>query len=91
MNLETASQIYTQLSKKELLVDQGYQELWYQLLKSAVYYENIRAEWLLKDQKEKMESDHIRTMAHNAFIDSCNILARYCLSVKKTINPKGQI
>lgn len=77
LNMETASQIYTQLSKKELLVDQDYKKMWHQLLKSAVYYANIRSEWFLKNQKEKMESDHIRTMAHDTFIDSCNILARY--------------
>jgi len=41
-----------------------------------VRYARIRVDWELSDQKNRKEMDEERTRAHNAFIDSCNILSR---------------
>lgn len=46
------------------------------LLKSAIRYARIRADWYLSELEEKREMDTSRSRAHDAFIDSCNILSR---------------
>ena len=46
------------------------------MLKHAVRYSNIRAVWWLADEEKRKEMDPERTLAHNAFISSCNALAR---------------
>jgi hypothetical protein len=35
-----------------------------------------RTDWYLADQEQRAEMDRIRTSAHTAFIDTCNILGR---------------
>ena len=46
------------------------------LIKSAVRYSRLRVDWLLSDQGNRMELEEERTIAHNAFISSCDILSR---------------
>ena len=72
MNLdhETALRAYTQLSQTRL------SDLRKSLLKAAVRYTAIRAEWHFMSVIEKMAADPGRTIAHNRFIDACNILSR---------------
>lgn len=50
-------------------------------LKTAVFrqatdYAHLRSQWQLLDQQQRREIDARRTIAHNAFIDSLNILSR---------------
>lgn len=47
-----------------------------ELYAAAVKYAGIRAAWALADQDERDEMNTPRTAAHNAFIDTCNILSR---------------
>ena len=51
-------------------------ELKEDLLKSAVRYARIRVDWMLSDSEGRMALEDHRKIAHNAFIDACNILAR---------------
>lgn len=51
-------------------------ELWSELLRYARDYAQVRAEWFSMDHEERRLRDASRTAAHNAFIDSCNILSR---------------
>lgn len=46
------------------------------LFKAAVRYSAIRAEWHFMTIEERTSTDHSRTIAHNRFIDTCNILSR---------------
>lgn len=46
------------------------------LIKCAFRYARYRCDWYLADNDERMKMDENRTIAHNAFIDSCNILSR---------------
>ena len=46
------------------------------LFATAIRYAHIRAEWSLMTSDQRREIDASRTRAHNAFIDSCNILSR---------------
>lgn len=72
MNLDhtTAQQAYHLISQSRLT------ELRTALLKAAVRYAAIRAEWHFMSLPERATADPGRTIAHNRFIDSCNILSR---------------
>lgn len=70
MNQQLAKDIFEIVSKSEL------ERLKQSLFKNAIRYAHIRAEWSLSDAETRMEMDARRTLAHNALIDSVNILAR---------------
>lgn len=46
------------------------------LYASAIRYAQCRAEWKLLSVKERVGRDAARTVAHDAFIDACNIMSR---------------
>jgi hypothetical protein len=46
------------------------------LIRAAVSYAHHRAEWYLAEPEQRASMGQARTAAHNAFIDSCNILSR---------------
>lgn len=52
-------------------------ELYDDLIKVAIRYATIRANWLLMSREEKMEQDPGRTFCHNSVITHFNMLARY--------------
>ena len=66
---------------KELLSEIGSdadgQELYEELLETAVRYAAIRAGWSLLSPKERTEQDPGRTSCHNSVITYLNMLARY--------------
>lgn len=70
MNLQEVTKIYEsfQSSKCQALVKST--------LKYAIRYTNLRVEWWLLDTQGRIEIDDERTRAHNAFISTCNALAR---------------
>lgn len=47
-----------------------------QMLEAAVRYAGLRAAWALAAPDARTAMDADRTAAHNAFIDSCNIMSR---------------
>lgn len=70
MDLSEAGKIYQSIRATTLtsLADD--------VLLAAVRYARIRTDWMLADPGRRAEIDAERTRAHNAFIDSCNILSR---------------
>jgi len=66
----TALQAYHQVGQTRLT------DLRTALLKAAVRYAAIRSEWHLLTATERATAYPGRTMAHNRFIDPCNILSR---------------
>ena len=70
MNLKTAECIWEQIRKTK------YENLKESLVVKALEYAHIRANWYLMDSKARAERDASRTIAHDAFIDTCNILSR---------------
>jgi hypothetical protein len=70
MNFEEASDIYRaiQATKHTSLTDE--------LLKAAIRYARIRADWALASDDQRRDMDDMRSRAHTAFIDCCNILSR---------------
>ena len=46
------------------------------VFRQAIDYAHLRCQWQLLDRQQRQEIDERRTIAHNAFIDSINILSR---------------
>lgn len=67
---ETAFVAFSAINESKL------KELKASLYKAAIRYAEIRAGWYFLDVKEKSEQDEERTIAHNRFIDACNIMSR---------------
>ena len=70
MKLKEAESIFSQIKSSKLT------DLLNKLIQSGIMYARIRVDYHLLpiDEKTKMEEE--RTIAHNAFISSCDILAR---------------
>jgi len=47
-----------------------------ELFKKGLEYARIRAHWMVASSEQRKEMDQRRTLAHNAFIDACNIMSR---------------
>lgn len=61
----------------------GDDQLRLQVCRAAIKYVNIRAEWRLMTVPERVAADKNRTAAHNAFIDTVNVLSRSMASSGK--------
>lgn len=80
MNIEHAWKYYEEIKHTEL------KSLYQDLLRAAIRYAHIRAEWKLQDTDKRLEVDEARARAHNVFIDCCNILARNQEKLGEVIN-----
>lgn len=47
-----------------------------ELFRKGVEYARMRAQWQISTREQRDEMDQRRRLAHNAFIDACNILSR---------------
>ncbi|MCZ7645683.1 MAG: hypothetical protein M5U26_10425 [Planctomycetota bacterium] len=74
MDIEMATDFIDRISQ---VSDPDFQEMAKGFLESAVHYAHIRAEWALKDAEWRLAQDQGRRIAHNAFIDRCNLMARW--------------
>ena len=72
MNHETAATILTGIEAASPARD-GLKRA---LFGAAARYAHLRVEWFLADAEGRVAVDATRTKAHDAFIDSCNILSR---------------
>ena len=70
LDYSTALRAYQQISESRL------EQLRTALLKAAFRYASVRAEWHFMSITEKAVADSDRTIAHNRFIDACNVLSR---------------
>jgi len=68
LDYHTAYHAFTSVQNSKLA------ELRKSLFKAAVHYATIRAEWEFQSIDDRL--DAARTIIHNRFIDSCNILSR---------------
>lgn len=69
MNLNTAQQMFAQIQASGLL------DLKRDLYQAAHRYTGIRVEWQMAAPEERHQLDGSRTRAHNALIDTFNILS----------------
>lgn len=70
MTLETARELFSSIETT------NHEGLRIDFVEKAISYAHIRAKWPLLDIEERRNLDSSRTISHNAFIDSCNILSR---------------
>jgi len=70
MDFKDAQRVLEQLEASQL------KGLYEKLLRDALRYAAIRVEWFMASQEERIAMDADRTIAHNTFISSCDIMAR---------------
>lgn len=77
LTLEDAQAIYSKMTDgiQKCQLEDKY-EFWNDFLKGAAEYTYIRNKWEFMSREEKYEADHGRTMTHDGFITSVNVLSR---------------
>lgn len=70
MLLDETREIYAKMRATQ------HQSLLDDLIKAAVCYARIRVDWQLANHEDRCEMEDLRSRAHTAFIDACNILSR---------------
>lgn len=83
LDYQTAYQAFKTVQNSKLVV------LRKSLYKAAVHYATIRAEWEFQSIDDRM--DAARTIVHNRFIDSCNILSREQAKIGEDNSWRGAI
>ncbi len=77
LTVEDAMKIYEKMAAS---IDQcgleDKMDFWNDCLKKAASYTKIRNDWELMSREERIEADEGRTMRHDGFITSLNILSR---------------
>ena len=76
MEFSIAKEIYQKLNAATK-GDEDAEMLYRDLVKLAVDYARRRTDWQLVHIEARIRMDEARTIAHDAFIGSCNSLARY--------------
>lgn len=76
LQYQEALEIYTAMTENLNCNDADIVDLYKRLIEKAVRYAHIRAEWNTLTREEKLERDSSRTIAHDSFISSINIIAR---------------
>ena len=70
MEIEKARQAFEELGATRHVT------LRHELIRAAITYARHRADWYLAEPEQRSDMNQVRTAAHNAFIDACNILSR---------------
>jgi hypothetical protein len=83
LDYQTAYQAFKAVENSKLT------ELKKSLYKAAVHYSTIRAEWEFQSIDDRV--DAARTIVHNRFIDSCNILSREQAKIGEDNSWRGAI
>ncbi len=77
LKIEDALQIYEEMAasfEKCRLEDK--MDFWNECLKKAAEYTKIRNDWEFMSREEKADDDGRRSLVHNSFITSINVLSR---------------
>lgn len=76
LQYQDALEIYKSMTENLDRHDEDIVDLYKHLIEKAIRYAHIRAEWDTLSREEKLEKDESRTVAHDSFIASVNIIAR---------------
>lgn len=76
LEYQEALEIYHIMDENIDRTDKDILDLYNRMLQKAIRYSNIRAEWNFLSREKKMETDEYRTIVHNGFISSIDIIAR---------------
>ncbi len=77
MDYQDAQTIYHQITSQLTPSDADLLELYNDFIRYGIAYARARTDWQLMDRQGRQEVDARRTSQHNAFIASCEALARY--------------
>lgn len=61
------------------------------LYQNAARYAKLRADWYLADNEERLNMETQRKIAHDAFIDDCNILSRQMIKNGENANWRKEL
>lgn len=75
---EQALALYNEIHIPETENDADFQELWQDVVRSAVTYVGDRNQWQLMTAAEKAAFDRRRTLDHNSYMSTVVALERYC-------------
>jgi hypothetical protein len=75
----------------EEIRDTRHGDLRHDLIRAAASYAQHRAEWYLAATEERGCMGQARTVAHNAFIDCCNILSRQMAKSGESTGWRGML
>ncbi len=84
MTYEEAERTFTDIVQA-ITGDDDLLRLHRDLLLLVVRYARARTDWRLADRETRLGMDGARTAAHNALIDTCNILSRACAKAGRPI------
>ena len=76
LTYEEAKEIYAIIKDNLEWSDEDIVGLYHDMISRAIRYASIRAGWNALSREQKADQDPSRTMAHDAFIMSVNIVAR---------------
>lgn len=74
--VEQMIQIHEEIMVNVDTENKDFQEVWEDIIKSAINYTTIRAEWNYLDNEQKAEKDPSRTMIHNTILNNFIVLER---------------
>ncbi len=90
MHADSAMRIFRQLEESGGQ-EENFVRLKDDMILRAIRYARLRTDWALSDLSERKEMDGVRTAAHNALIDSCNILSRTMVRHEKSIQWRKEL
>ena len=77
LKIEEALQIYRKMTESIQQCNlEDKMDFWNDCLRRAAEYTKIRNDWELMSREEKMDADSGRTLSHDGFITSLNVLSR---------------
>ena len=83
LELSEAIELFSHIEHQKDIEDEDYDFLYADMVDYAIQYSSIRSRWNLMTKEERNEKDSSRTSTHNAFIRSCDALARYMAKIGK--------
>ena len=76
LSFEEMQELHREITE-EIGSDADAMELFEELIRTATRYAGYRADWLLLDNIQKLDTDSDRTACHDSVIIHVNMLARY--------------
>lgn len=76
LTYEEALEIYNEMEKHVDRTDEDILYLYNGLIEKSIRYAHTRAEWTTLTRQEKLDKDESRSILHDSFISSVNIISR---------------
>jgi hypothetical protein len=90
MTFDAAEKIFRDI-EPESESDKLLRDLFDELTRLAVRYARLRTDWQLSSVEARAELDDQRARAHDALLDSCNILSRAMLTKGNSVNWRAKL